>query len=45
MFQFYRDFDDHCNKVRDVGYTKELNPELQNFEEWLDGNANKLPLE
>ena len=45
MFQFYRDFDDHCNKVRDVGYARELNPELQNFEQWLKENAKKLPLE
>ena len=45
MFQFYRDFDEHCNKVRDVGYAKQLNPELQDFEQWLKGNAKKLPLE
>ncbi len=45
MFQFYRDFDDHCNKIRDVGYSRELNPELQDFEQWLSENAKKLPLE
>lgn len=45
MFQFYRDFDGHCNKIRDVGYAKQLNPELQGFDQWLKGNAKKLPLE
>ncbi len=45
MFQFYRDFDGHCNKIRDVGYAKELNPELKNFDQWLKENAEKLPLE
>ena len=45
MFQFYRDFDEVCNSVRDVRYSKELNPELQSFDEWLKNNAAKIPLD
>jgi hypothetical protein len=45
MFQFYRDFDDVCNRVRDVNRTKELNPELQSFDDWLTKNAQRIPLD
>jgi uncharacterized protein YbjT (DUF2867 family) len=45
MFQFYRDFDEVCNSVRDVKFSKELNPELQSFEMWLAGNAKRIPLD
>jgi uncharacterized protein YbjT (DUF2867 family) len=42
MFQFYRDFDDVCNQTRDVSYSRELNPELQRFEQWVSANLSKL---
>lgn len=45
MFQFYRDFDDVCNRVRDVNRSKELNPDLQSFDEWLSRNAQRIPLD
>ncbi len=45
MFQFYRDFDDVCNSVRDVKFSKELNPELQSFDTWLEKNASRIPLD
>jgi uncharacterized protein YbjT (DUF2867 family) len=45
MFQFYRDFEQDCNTVRDVERSKELNPELQNFDEWLSANAKRIPLD
>ncbi len=45
MFQFYRDFDEVCNKVRDVSFSKELNPELKSFEMWLSENAQRIPLD
>ena len=45
MFQFYRDFEKVCNEVRDVKYSKELNPEIRSFEQWLKDNAQKLPLD
>jgi uncharacterized protein YbjT (DUF2867 family) len=44
MFQFYRDFDDVCNSMRDVNYSRELNPELKNFDMWLAENASRIPL-
>lgn len=45
MFQFYRDFEEDCNTVRDVSRSKELNPELQSFDQWLSKNAARIPLE
>lgn len=45
MFQFYRDFEADCNKVRDVEKTRELNPELKSFSDWLSVNAQKIPVE
>jgi uncharacterized protein YbjT (DUF2867 family) len=45
MFQFYRDFDDVCNSVRDVNFSKELNPELKSFAQWLSENAQRIPLD
>lgn len=45
MFQFYRDFDEVCNSVRNVEFSKELNPELKSFDMWLSENAKKIPLE
>jgi uncharacterized protein YbjT (DUF2867 family) len=45
MFQFYRDFDEVCNDVRNVKYSKELNPELKSFKMWLAENAQRIPVE
>jgi uncharacterized protein YbjT (DUF2867 family) len=45
MFQFYHDFEEVCNSTRDVGYSKELNPELKSFDMWLDENAKKIPID
>jgi hypothetical protein len=45
MFQFYRDFDEVCNSVRDVKFSRELNPELKSFEMWAVENAKRIPLE
>jgi uncharacterized protein YbjT (DUF2867 family) len=44
MFQFYRDFDEVCNTVRDVNFSRELNPELKSFDQWLSENALSVPL-
>jgi uncharacterized protein YbjT (DUF2867 family) len=41
MFQFA----DVFAKTRDVNFARELNPELQNFDEWLARNKNRIPLE
>ena len=45
MFQFYRDFEKECNDVRDVNVSRQLNPELKNYDAWLKENAKKIPLE
>jgi uncharacterized protein YbjT (DUF2867 family) len=45
MFQFYSDFEAHCNKIRDLKLSKELNPGLLNFENWLNKYAQQIPLD
>ena len=45
MFQFYRDFAGHFAETRNLKLARELNPELQDFEDWLKDNAQKIPLE
>ncbi len=45
MYQFYRDFDEACNSVRDVNFSRQLNPELKTFESWAANNAKHIPLE
>ena len=45
MFQFYRDFEKDVNEVRSVSKSKELNPELKNFDQWLAENGKNIPLE
>ena len=37
-------FEEKMNDLRDVKVSKQLNPELQNFEQWLAQNAKKIPL-
>ena len=44
MFQFYDEFEKELNKTRDVGYSKQLNPELMRFEQWLTKYASQIPL-
>lgn len=45
MFQFYEVFEKEFTEARDIAKAKELNPELQSFEEWLADNAKKIPIE
>jgi uncharacterized protein YbjT (DUF2867 family) len=44
MFQFYRDFEDVCNSVRNVEASKALNPELQSFDDWLKQHGQRIPM-
>jgi uncharacterized protein YbjT (DUF2867 family) len=44
MFQVYEEFAEKMNDLRDVKVSKQLNPQLQNFEQWLAQNAKKIPL-
>ena len=45
MFQFYDEFEKELNKIRDVGFSKKLNPDLQSFDQWLSGNAKRIPID
>ncbi len=44
MFQIYDEFETEMNALRDVNISKELNPELLNFEAWLGKDGGKIPL-
>ncbi|MBI1343558.1 MAG: NAD(P)H-binding protein [Terrimonas sp.] len=44
MFQVYDEFEEKMNALRDVNGSKKLNPELKDFEQWLETNAKKIPL-
>jgi uncharacterized protein YbjT (DUF2867 family) len=44
MFQFYDEFEKDLNKTRDVGMSKQLNPDLMNLEQWLNKYAGKIPI-
>jgi len=45
MFQFTHDFEEVFSGVRDVDASRQLNPEMQTFEQWLAANASKIPLD
>lgn len=45
MFQFYDEFADELNKIRDVKTSRDLNPSLQNFDKWLEKNAKRIPID
>lgn len=44
MFQYYQEFEEAFTQARDIKAAKELNPELQTFEQWLSKNAARLPI-
>ena len=43
MFQFKRDFEDQYRSARDPAKARALNPELQNFGEWLARHKDQIP--
>lgn len=45
MFQIYDEFEEQVNALRSVEGSRKLNPELQNFEQWLSRNAGKIPVD
>ncbi|CAN5476601.1 NmrA/HSCARG family protein [soil metagenome] len=45
MFQFYTDFADECNSIRNVEFSRELNPQLKSFDTWLVENCKMIPLD
>jgi uncharacterized protein YbjT (DUF2867 family) len=44
MFQVYRDFEKEVLGARSIETTRTLNPQLQNFDQWLTKNKSKLTL-
>lgn len=44
MFQFKRDFEEDFRRPRDVRATRELNPRLQSFGDWLSEHASAIPI-
>jgi len=45
MFQFKRDFNEDFCAARSVAKSRELNPGLMNFQQWLDRYADEIPLD
>jgi uncharacterized protein YbjT (DUF2867 family) len=45
MFQFKRDFESYYCGARDLAFSRSLNPKLQTFDEWLERNKSRIPLE
>jgi len=45
MFQFKRDFNEDFNGIRNVEFSRELNPDLKSFGQWLTANATAIPVE
>jgi hypothetical protein len=44
MFQFYQDFEKEGLATRSIDRSRQLNPDLQTFDQWLAQNASRLPL-
>jgi len=45
MFQFNRDFEGEFCAARDLALSRELNPRLQTFAQWLADHARRIPLD
>lgn len=45
MFQFKRDFEAEFCGARDPKVARELNPELQTLDQWLQANKNRIAIE
>jgi uncharacterized protein YbjT (DUF2867 family) len=43
MWQFKRDFNDAYRAARDINRARQLNPQLQRFDDWLRENARRIP--
>jgi uncharacterized protein YbjT (DUF2867 family) len=44
MFQYFRDFSDEFCEARSIEESRELDPRLQTFEQWLAENKDRIPL-
>jgi hypothetical protein len=45
MFQYKRDFEKEFTAPRSVAGSRDLNPRLMSFADWLESNKSKIPLE
>lgn len=45
MFQFNHDFEREFCGARDLGFSKQLNPKMQSFDDWLSRNVTRIPIE
>ena len=45
MFQFKHDFNDYYCGVRNLEFSRSLNPELQSFDVWAERNKKLIPIE
>jgi len=45
MFQFKHDFEEYFCGARSIDFSRSLNPELQSFNQWLEENKDKIPVE
>ena len=43
MFQFKADFEENFCALRNIEFSKSLNPELLSFDEWLDKYKDRIP--
>jgi len=44
MFQFKRDFEEYYCGARSIEVSRELNPKLKSFDEWLALNVDRIPV-
>lgn len=45
MFQFKHDFDEYFRGARSIEVSRSLNPGLQSFDNWLEKNSGRIPME
>jgi uncharacterized protein YbjT (DUF2867 family) len=45
MFQFKRDFNDYYTNSRDIELTRQLNPDLMDYKQWLEKYGSKIPVD
>ncbi len=45
MFQHHRDFQKDYLEIRNIDICRSLNPELKDFDKWLEENKDRIPLE
>ncbi len=45
MFQFYAEFEEAFGANRNKQLSKQLNPDLQDFDQWLAANKHRMPID